>query len=326
MNFKGGSAKTTTSVHFAQYLALKGYRVLFLDLDPQGSASTVFGYQPVLVTEDESINAALRYEDRLSLKDVIKKTYFENIDIGLGGQWMSEWEQDTPRVMTEANYKEAQAQAELEDIEQELLHPNLTVKRLKELEAQKRETMQTLSECSIHKQYFLRLKRALKEVEGDYDVVVCDTQPALHFVSQATIGAAKHLMITIQPEWLDIKSMQQYLTALCDHLATLSEHAHLVGEEARYINRTMNYLTTRFETNDTTMRAIAGMMTMKLGAVLRNPMPKSAAVSQAGLQNSTLYEGIGKDFTRSTLKRGLEAMNAVNQEMEEIVLKGWGRI
>ena len=33
-NFKGGSGKTTTCAHLAQYLALRGYRVLALDLDP----------------------------------------------------------------------------------------------------------------------------------------------------------------------------------------------------------------------------------------------------------------------------------------------------
>jgi chromosome partitioning protein len=35
VNFKGGSAKTTTALYLAQYLALKGFRVLAIDLDPQ---------------------------------------------------------------------------------------------------------------------------------------------------------------------------------------------------------------------------------------------------------------------------------------------------
>ena len=33
VNFKGGSGKTTTAAHLAQYLALNGYRVLAIDLD-----------------------------------------------------------------------------------------------------------------------------------------------------------------------------------------------------------------------------------------------------------------------------------------------------
>ena len=43
VNFKGGSGKTTTSAHLAQRLALKGYRVLAIDLDPQASFSALHG-------------------------------------------------------------------------------------------------------------------------------------------------------------------------------------------------------------------------------------------------------------------------------------------
>ncbi len=46
VNFKGGSAKTTTAVNFSQYLALHGYRTLAIDLDPQASLTTLFGVAP----------------------------------------------------------------------------------------------------------------------------------------------------------------------------------------------------------------------------------------------------------------------------------------
>lgn len=45
-NFKGGSSKTTTAVHLAQYLAIQGIRVLLVDADSQGSATQTFGYIP----------------------------------------------------------------------------------------------------------------------------------------------------------------------------------------------------------------------------------------------------------------------------------------
>ena len=41
VNFKGGSAKTTTSAHLAHFLALRGFRVLAIDLDPQASLETM---------------------------------------------------------------------------------------------------------------------------------------------------------------------------------------------------------------------------------------------------------------------------------------------
>ena len=45
LNFKGGTGKTTTVVNLAAGLALRGERVLCIDLDVQGSLATCFGVQ-----------------------------------------------------------------------------------------------------------------------------------------------------------------------------------------------------------------------------------------------------------------------------------------
>ena len=100
-NFKGGSAKTTTSVHLAHYLALRGYRVLAIDLDPQASMSAMFGAQPEFdVDTNETIYAALRYdEQRRSIREVIRSTYFTGLDLIPGNIEVMEFEYDTPRVL-----------------------------------------------------------------------------------------------------------------------------------------------------------------------------------------------------------------------------------
>src|SRR6056297_3015025 len=42
-NFKGGVGKTSTAAHLAMSAALDGYRVLAVDLDSQGSLTSIFG-------------------------------------------------------------------------------------------------------------------------------------------------------------------------------------------------------------------------------------------------------------------------------------------
>jgi len=96
VNFKGGSSKTTTAIHLAQRYALRGYRVLALDMDPQASLTTMFGYRPELeFAEGGTIYDALRYENPLPLSTVIRKTYFHNLDLAPAGLMLSEYETET---------------------------------------------------------------------------------------------------------------------------------------------------------------------------------------------------------------------------------------
>jgi chromosome partitioning protein len=106
-NFKGGSAKTTTSLHLAHYLGLHGYRVLAIDLDPQASLSAMFGAQPEMdVGENETIYAVLRHDDRRRpIQEVIRKTYFAGVDLIPGNIEVMEYEHEIPRVLAQRSTK-----------------------------------------------------------------------------------------------------------------------------------------------------------------------------------------------------------------------------
>lgn len=100
-NFKGGSGKTTTAAHLAQYLALRGYRVLAIDLDPQASLSSLLGYQPEYdVSPNETLYGAIRYDaERRPLREVIRKTYFAGLDVVPANLELQEFEHDTPKML-----------------------------------------------------------------------------------------------------------------------------------------------------------------------------------------------------------------------------------
>lgn len=80
-NFKGGVAKTTSAVTLAQGLSMRGHRVLLLDLDPQGSATTLFGVLPDAEVDVEHTAMPLFSGDEESLTYAIRPTYWPNIDL-----------------------------------------------------------------------------------------------------------------------------------------------------------------------------------------------------------------------------------------------------
>lgn len=80
-NLKGGVGKSTASVHAAQYFALQGYRVLFVDLDPQATATSAFGYIPLRdLSVDDTIFSAITKSPDL-IENIIRSTYWHNLDL-----------------------------------------------------------------------------------------------------------------------------------------------------------------------------------------------------------------------------------------------------
>jgi chromosome partitioning protein len=71
-NQKGGVGKTTTAVHLAHGLVLKGHKVLLVDLDPQGQCATILGLKQEpgafnLLVSELPYNEVIRLTDRPNL-------------------------------------------------------------------------------------------------------------------------------------------------------------------------------------------------------------------------------------------------------------------
>lgn len=277
VNFKGGSAKTTTAAHLAQHLALTGHRVLAIDLDPQASLTSLHGFQPEL-DQTQSLYEAIRYDDeRKSISDVIRPTNFPGLDIVPANLELQEFEYDTPLAMANRNSNEG-------------------------------------------KTFFTRISRALAEVDEQYDVVVIDCPPQLGYLTITALVAATSVLITIHPQMLDVMSMGQFLLMLGGILKPIRQ----AGAEVNL--SWYRYLVTRYEPTDVPQAQMVGFMqTLFNEFMLKNQMLKSTAVSDAGITKQTLYEVERTQMTRSTYDRAMEALEAVNAEITQLVHAAWGR-
>jgi len=94
-NLKGGSGKSTCAATLAMNLAELGYRVLACDLDSQASFTNVFDVNPEYHPEMLTAYDMIRYEEPVSAREVIQKTYFPNIDLIPADMSLMEFEYET---------------------------------------------------------------------------------------------------------------------------------------------------------------------------------------------------------------------------------------
>lgn len=277
VNFKGGSGKTTTAAHLSQHLALKGFRVLAIDLDPQASLTALFGIQPE-IDGNLSLYESLRYdENRKPISEVIRSTSFPSLDIAPANLELQEYEYETPIAM----------------------HAQDSV---------------------AGRTFYTRIGGALSEVDDRYDVVVIDCPPQLGYLTLTALAAATSVLITVHPQMLDIMSMSQFLLMLGGVLKSI---------ETANVNVSLDwfrYLVTRYEPGDIPQQEMVGLMqSMFARQMLRNPMVKSTAISDAGLTKQSLYEVERSSFVPSTYDRARESLDAVNSEIINLILSAWGR-
>ncbi|RUW73338.1 plasmid partitioning protein RepA, partial [Mesorhizobium sp. M1E.F.Ca.ET.063.01.1.1] len=92
-NFKGGSSKTATTIHLGHWLALRGYRVLAVDMDPQASLTSLQGALPGFdYREGDTLYSAIRFDDPVPTEKIVHQTHIIGFDVICAGLELTEFE------------------------------------------------------------------------------------------------------------------------------------------------------------------------------------------------------------------------------------------
>jgi chromosome partitioning protein len=119
---------------------------------------------------------------------------------------------------------------------------------------------------------------------------------------------------------LDLMSMSQFLLMLGNITKTIKK----AGANVRM--DWLRYLITRYEPTDIPQAQMLGFMNSMLAEeILKSPMVKSTAISDAGLTKQSLYEVERASFNRDTYDRAIECIDAVNFEIQGLIHQAWGR-
>jgi chromosome partitioning protein len=154
-SFKGGTAKTSTSLHLGASLAkFHRKKVLLLDFDPQANLSIGLGVGP-----DNLKTMVPVLQGQSSIKDVIQETSIEGLYL-------------------------VPANAYLDGIER---------------------TPQLGNDPYAHE----RLRRALKDIDGDFDACFVDSPPSLGWLTQSAFFASQHSVICAVPEAFSIIALRR---------------------------------------------------------------------------------------------------------------------
>ena len=283
MNFKGGSAKTTTAAHFAQHLALSGYRTLAVDLDPQASLTTLHGLNELdgIPSGTTMFGAIQQSGALLPTTDIIRKTFIPFLDIIPASLELQEFEFQTPTALMDAQNKRAESRPILN-----------------------------------------RVDAALTQVTDQYDVIVIDCPPQLGYLAISALMASTSVLVTVHPQMLDVASLTHFLEMLGDLFDVIVNASG--GTEVNY--EWFRYLITRYKPSDGPQTQMTAFLrSLFKERVLVHPAIESSAIANAGLTNQTLYEIDRREITRSTYDRAMDSIKTVNEELDALIRKTWGR-
>jgi chromosome partitioning protein len=311
-NFKGGVGKTSTCAHLAMSAALDGYRVLVVDLDSQGSMTSIFGgkvadewgtvfpliarhYATHLLAENRAraargeapqpLDPALSDALKIAAADVIQPTHWPNIDL-IGSQLNLYWAEFQIPV-----WRMAARGWKLWDALGEALEAGGLLDR--------------------------------------YDLVFLDTPPALGYLTINGLSAADILLVPTGASFLEFDSTGRFFDMLHSTFASIEEGENIAARalgrpELAFEWDAVRTLVTRYDGGQ--QAELAGLMQAYLGrAMTPERQDFTALIGQAGEQVNGIYEADYRDFNRDTYIRGRETFDATYAAFKTLLLGVWRR-
>jgi chromosome partitioning protein len=169
--------------------------------------------------------------------------------------------------------------------------------------------------------FWLVLREAIQRSAMNYDVVILDCPPSLGFMSINAIFAATGVIVPVPPSMIDFASTGQFFR-MCSQVLDQVEEIDPDTKEVDFFK----ILIAKHNVTDENQKQIIHLMGANFGdMLLQNPMAVTTALDGAGLRKRTYYEIDDQVGTRQTYLRGLAYLNAVNAEIEGVILKAWDR-
>jgi chromosome partitioning protein len=165
---------------------------------------------------------------------------------------------------------------------------------------------------------FHKLREGLQTLSRNYDVILLDPPPALGTVSLTVMQAATSLLIPLTPSMPDFASTVQFLNKLIDIVSQME----VGGIHVRY--DFVRMMCSRHNTNDPSQAGILSLMDQTFGSyMLPLKILDSSEVGNAALRMMSIYELEEPIGTPRTYKRCKENMDAVLDQVEDLIRSKW---